>query len=84
MNDLGLRRDRFHFSSCLRVISVYINFGIRLFRFDGCSLRYDIRPLGLSQHIHFVGKVGIRVFPLISYLLVWLFSFMNRLIVSIV
>ena len=62
VNDLGLRRDRFHFSSCLRVISVYINCGIRFFRVDGCSLRYDIRSLGLTQHIHFVGKVGTRVF----------------------
>ena len=32
VNDLGLRRDRFHFSSCLRVTRVYINYGIRFFR----------------------------------------------------
>ena len=79
MNDLGLRRDRFHFSSCLRMISVYINVGIKFFKVDGCSLRYDIRSLGLAQHIHLVGKVGTRVFfSLLSYLLAWLLSLKNR------
>ena len=62
MNDLGLIRDKFHFSSYLRVISGCINIGIRFFRVDGRSLRDDIGSLGLIQHIHFVGKVGSRVF----------------------
>ena len=62
VNDLGLRRDRFHFSSCLRVISVYINCGIRFFRVNGWNLRYNIRSLRLTQHIHSVGKFRTRIF----------------------